>query len=135
MSESALHQQLVKLIITEVYNMVGSDHCCFISSDSVDGFSLPPLTEEGFRPDLFYQYEDRLIIGEAKTSDDIEKMHSRQQYESYIRKCSLFDGCALFIVAVPWFDHAAVHNILQKICSKYPGNYLVKVLDGIGGVI
>ncbi len=135
MSESAQHQQLVQLIISDVIYTVGQDHNCFISSDAVDEFSLSPYTEEGFRPDLFYLFKDHLIIGEAKTSDDIERIHSKQQYESFIRKCSLFEGSAIFIAAVPWKDHATIHNILQKIRKKYPGNYLIKILDGIGGTI
>lgn len=135
MSESAQHQQLVNKIITEVTMIVGSDNRCFICSDAVDGFALSPLTVEGYRPDVFYQYNDLLIIGEAKTSDDIERLHSKQQYESYIRKCSLFTGRAIFMLAVPWMDHAAAYNIIEKIRKKHPGGYTCRILDGIGGAI
>lgn len=76
-----------------------------------------------------------LIIGEAKTSNDIERLHSRLQYESYIQKCSTFPGQAMFIIAVPWMDRAAAHNIIRKICKKYPGRYTVRILDGVGGAI
>lgn len=135
MSESAQHQQLVNKIITEVMKIIGNDNRCFICSDAVDGFALSPLTAEGYRPDVFYQNNDLLIIGEAKTSDDVERLHSKQQYESYVRKCSLFTGQAIFILAVPWMDHAAAHNILGKIQKKYPGEYTCRILDGIGGAI
>lgn len=135
MSESAQHQQLVNQIISEVIATVGIDRRCFICSDITDGFSLPPLTEEGFRPDVFYQDSSILIIGEAKTSDDIDRLHSRQQYRSYIRKCSLFTEKAIFVVAVPWMDHATIHNIICKIRKEYPGDYTIRILDGIGGAI
>lgn len=135
MSESAQHQQLVKLIIDDVVNDVGSAHTALIATDAVDGFALPPLTSEGFRPDVYYLFGDRMIIGEAKTSDDIDRLHSRRQYESYIKKCSLFQGNAAFILAVPWMDHATAHNIIRKIKKQYPGSYTVKILDGIGGAI
>ena len=119
MSESAQHQKLVNMIIEHVETIVGQDKKCFISSDEADGMSLSPLTAEGFRPDVFYQYGDTLIIGEAKTSDDVGRLHSREQYDSYLKKCALFDGKAYFIAAVYWGDKAQLHNILRKIKTKH----------------
>lgn len=135
MSESLQHQQLVQQIIAETTNIVGEENNSLIATDAVDGFTLPPLTSEGFRPDVYFHYDDILIIGEAKTSADIERLHSREQYDSYIKKCSLHQGEAIFIVAVPWMDHATINNILCRIKKKYPGNYKIKILDGIGGAI
>ena len=61
MSESAQHQKLVKTIIEYVETIVGKDKKCFITSDAADGMNISPLTAEGFRPDVFYQYDDVLI--------------------------------------------------------------------------
>ena len=130
MSESAQHQKLVKGIIEYVETIVGDDKKCFITSDVADGTNISPLTAEGFRPDVFYQYDDVLIIGEAKTSDDIDRRHSKLQYDSYIKKCALFNGQAYFIVSVYWVDKAQIHNILRKIRNKHPGNYIIKILEG-----
>ena len=135
MSESAQHQQLVRLIIEDIIGEVGPSNTALVTTDAVDGFALPPLTNEGFRPDVYYLFDNRMIIGEAKTSDDIDRLHSRSQYESYIKKCSLFQGSATFIMAVPWMDHATAHNIIRKIRKQYPGDYTIKILDGIGGAI
>jgi len=135
MAESEQHKQLVDQIISEVIKVVEPENHCFVCSDKIDGFALTPSMNEGFRPDVYYQYEDTLIIGEAKTSEDIERIHSYAQYESYIKKCSLFQGNALFIIAVPWIDHAVANNIIKRISKKYPGDYKIKILDGIGGAI
>lgn len=135
MSESAQHLQLVNLIIDEVVSMVGKTNRCFIMSDVADGYALSPLMEEGYRPDVYYQYHNILLIGEAKTGDDVARMHSKLQYESYLKKCSLFRGKAVFLVAVPWTEHATIHNILRKLQQKYPGTYEVRIIDGIGGAI
>lgn len=132
MSESDQHYKLVKMIIRDVSEIVGSDYCCFIESDMADGRPLPQLTLEGFRPDVSYQYRDVMIIGEAKTSRDVERPHSIKQYESYIKRCFLFDGNATFIMAVPWTEYATACNIIQKIKKKYPGDYSVKIIKGIG---
>ena len=130
MSESAQHQKLVMEIIEYVEALVGQDKKCFISSDVADGMSISPLTAEGFRPDVYYQYDDVLIIGEGKTSADVGRLHSQQQYDSYIRKCSLFEGKAYFIAAVYWADKAQLHNILRRIRRKYPGDYNITILEG-----
>lgn len=130
MSESVQHQRLVNTIIEYVETIVGKDKKCFISSDAADEMNLSPLTAEGFRPDVYYQYGDTLIIGEAKTSDDVDRIHSKQQYDSYVKKCALFDGKAYFIAAVYWADKAQLHNILRKIKNKYPGDYTITILEG-----
>ncbi len=132
MSESNQHQKLVKMIIEDIANTVGETYCCFIESDITDGHALPQLTAEGFRPDVMYQHQNIMIIGEAKTSKDVDRAHSLLQYESYIKKCSLFVGEATLIIAVPWMEYATVYNITQRIRNHYPGNYVIRILKGIG---
>lgn len=135
MSESAQHLQLVNLIIDEVVGIVGETNKCFVMSDAMDGYALSPLMEDGYRPDVYYQYQNRLIIGEAKTSNDVTRIHSKLQYESYLKECSIFGGEAVFLIAVPWTEHAVIHNILKKLRQKYPGTYKVRIIDGIGGAM
>lgn len=132
MSESNEHKNLVKLIIREVIDIVGVEYACFIETDIIDDHPIPKLTNEGYRPDVMYEYEDCLIIGEAKTSMDVEREHSIKQYKSYIKKCALFKGKSILILAVPWLEYATVFNIIKKIKQDYPGNYTVKILQGIG---
>ncbi|WP_148410236.1 hypothetical protein [Murimonas intestini] len=132
MSESNQHQKLVNIIIEHISNIVGAERTCFIESDVADGHPLPQLTPEGFRPDVMYQYENVLFIGEAKTIDDVVKTHSLMQYESYIKKCSLFTGKATLIIAVPWMEYATVYNITHQIKKRYPGDYVIKIIKGIG---
>ena len=38
--------------------------------------------QEGYVPDLYYKYNDLIIIGEAKTENDLERVHSINQFES-----------------------------------------------------
>lgn len=134
MSESAQHAQLVQLIVEHIQQLVG-DSSNLMLTDKADSYGLPPMMEEGFRPDVFYEFSHRLIIGEAKTTNDVDRDHSKYQYESYIKKCQLFDGEACLVVAVPWTEHITVNNLLKRLQRKYPGNYSVTILDGIGGAI
>lgn len=128
MSESKTHQRLVKILIEYVKKVVGPDMSCFIQSDIGDEYQLCPQTEEGFRPDVFYEYNGRLILGEAKTSDDVSRKHSLEQYYSYLKKCSLYNGKAEYVMAVPWREYAEANNIIKKIQKDLPGEYEIKIL-------
>ena len=128
MPESIQHQQLVEQIKKEFESIIASDYRCFVCCDSATSAYLPPKTNDGYRPDVYYQYEDFLLIGEAKTSKDVEKRHSREQYETYVKECASFHGQAFLFLAVPWAEHATAHNILWKLKKRYPGNYTIKIL-------
>jgi hypothetical protein len=97
--------------------------------------AIPAKTIEGYRPDIYYFFEDLLIIGEAKTADDVERQHSRAQYEAYMKECANFHGKAVLIIAVPWMEHAAANNIVRNLKKKIPGSYTIKILEWIGGVV
>lgn len=131
MSESAQHKELVELIIKYVEDHVGREHICFIESDIADNRPLPPMTEEGFRPDVTYEYKGLMIIGEAKTKDDVLRDHSLKQYASYLKKCSCFQGKAEYVMAVPWMEHASANNVIKKIKKDYPGDYEIKIIKGM----
>ena len=77
MSESINHHQLVQVLKNEVQAVVPSDCWILIQIDSPESLSLPSKTSEGYRPDIYYQFEKLLVIGEAKSSSDVEKQHSR----------------------------------------------------------
>ena len=131
MSESGQHKKLVELIIEYVEDRVGQDYICFIESDISDDRPLPPMTEEGFRPDVTYEYNGLMIIGEAKTKVDVLRDHSLAQYASYLKKCSLFQGKAEYVMAVPWVEQASANNVIKKIKKDYPGDYKIKIIKGM----
>lgn len=135
MSESFQHQQLVQLLKKEVVKLIPSGCQGLIQQDSSDSLALPPKTIEGYRPDIYYCFENLLIIGEAKTANDVERQHSRAQYEAYLKECANFHGNAIFILVVPWMERATAHNILRNLRKKVPGNYTIKILEWIGGVV
>ena len=50
---------------------------------------------------------------------------------SYLKKCSLNQGHATFVLAVPLEDRARANNILGKIKKEIPGDYEVKAIGMI----
>lgn len=131
MSETNKHKTLVENILRFIQESVGEELSYFIETDMNDGRPLPQLTREGYRPDVFFEYDGVMFIGEAKTSDDILREHSINQYHSYLKKCSLYKGHATFVLAVPLADYARANNILVKIKKEVPGDYEVKTIGMI----
>lgn len=131
MSESETHHQLVRKIIDYVEKIVGDNLKCFIQADNYTGYMTPPKMDNGFRPDVYFEYNDNLIIGEAKTTNDVVREHSLNQYRSYLVTCNNYHGEALFILAVPLLDYAEANNIINKITKEVPGNYTTEIIGKI----
>lgn len=75
---------------------------------------------EGFVPDLYYKYNNLVIIGEAKTDKDLDREHSILQYKSYInylRKCLKYGNECKIIIGVPWESSVAASRIIRRIIN------------------
>ncbi|MBQ3475611.1 MAG: hypothetical protein IJH20_05520 [Bacilli bacterium] len=124
--ESDKHHSLVK----KIYNYVRKLYFVedgLIESDIYEIHGNVTRMPEGFIPDLFYMHNNLLIIGEAKTNDDIEKEHSFRQYNSYFKyisnKSKKGINC-IFIIAVPW----ECTKTALRIFKKYSENIRVKLV-------
>lgn len=134
MTESAQHIKLVEIIAARAQKMVPEHYWPLIAIDTPTSNNLPQSTSEGFKPDLLYNFERMLIIGEAKTSQDIERPHSKSQYLSYIKECDAFAGQAFLIIAVPWTERITVANLIKRMFRQEEStNCHLIVLDDIGG--
>lgn len=115
MTESAQHMNLVKITLSKAKEIVPEKYWPFIAIDDACSMNLPSQTSEGYRSDLFFRFDGLLVIGEAKTSNDVERPHSCNQYKSYMRKCEAFPGATYLIVAVPWPEKITVRNLLMRL--------------------
>lgn len=132
MTESSQHMKLVDIIVARTHEMVPEPYWPLIAIDSQTSNNLPKSTSEGFKPDVLYIFEGMIIIGEAKTSNDIERPHSKSQYRSYIKKCDAFAGQAYLIIAVPWTEKISVANLIKRMIrqEKITNCHLI-ILDDI----
>ncbi len=69
------------------------------------GGIIPDLYARCFSPDL-------IILGEAKTINDIDSRHSVSQYEQYLRYCRATPHSVL-IFAVPWTVVVGLKNKIR----------------------
>jgi hypothetical protein len=125
MGESAEHIRLVQAIEQYVINLVPDGNEALLLSDLPDAREKPSQNDQRFRSDVRYCYESLLVIGEAKTSDDLSNIHTQSQIESYLLECDEFDGQSIFVLGVPVEDFDRAKNIIgstqyrlgTKVCS------------------
>lgn len=121
MSESKEHKELVTRILDYTMHLVPKENSGNIKADT-DGYGNPSLIYSAFIPDVMYCYDNNLIIGEAKTLQDFDRQHSKEQYISYLEECSKHKGIEKIIIAVPWelFITAQNHfKVLKRKNKKY----------------
>ncbi|HYF83755.1 MAG TPA: hypothetical protein VEB00_12090 [Clostridia bacterium] len=134
MGESIQHIKMIHNIMHIVSEIVPEKFRGFILLDISESQEKPPKTAEGYRPDLYYCHNDIMVIGEAKTSFDFERKHSKQQYLSYMKACSMFEGTAYLIIAVPWTECRSAKNMLRRMKSNNEFDLNIKVIDDVGQV-
>lgn len=105
----------------------------FVLVDLPESSQKPPVVTDGFHPDVYYHHNGILIIGEAKTVEDVERRHSKLQYDAYFRECEFFQGDKYIIVCSAWSIAMTFRTILKHI--KHANNYTSQIIvlseDGI----
>lgn len=135
MAESDKHSALVQFII----RYIGREHSQIVALGIIHDLSSPlhaekPSRIDGFVPDV-YAFDAPLttvIIGEAKTQDDLETDRSRKQMTAFLSFLG-HQPSGIFILAVPWQAKRRAHTIVEALCAEI-GAVSVKIvmLDDIG---
>lgn len=119
MGESAAHIQLVSMMAEWVSNKyLECDSGRILLDSPSSSVEMNPPIVYNFIPDLYVPElsNDFLIIGEAKTSKDVENKHTEDQIKSFLRRCSEASK-AYFVMAVPWHMTRLAISII-KHCKK-----------------
>lgn len=134
MGESIRHIQLVYSIIELIEKIIEESYKVLVLKDLPESKDKPPQTAEGFRPDVYYCYEGLLIVGEAKTSCDYNTKHSLQQYYSYLKMCTYYEGRSMLVLAIPWTEYISLKNMIRRLKKKYEFDVEVIILNDLGRV-
>ena len=128
MGESTKHVELIKLM-EELIIFNEKINPALLLLDEPSNRKNSPPTINGFKPDIYYDFDGVLVIGEAKTKDDIVNEHTRRQLETYIKLCSNFKGRSCLYIAVPWTESILVNNIVKNIMKKLKTFITYHVVD------
>lgn len=117
MAESSQHLDLVKTVRNTVCKREDVVSSLVEAEDHEENVVVHFSTPEGYRPDVYYNDEDLLIIGEAKTPSDLFSSHSEAQFDSYLK---YLQGEAnikkvFLYVGVPWTEFKRAKNRFRKI--------------------
>lgn len=117
MAESRQHKEYVLRIVTFIGNLHG---CCrdLIEAD-LEGYNTRTTQVGGkFFPDVYYRDFNTLIIGEAKTDDDIENTHTYNQLDCYIDEALHFNGNKYIILSTSFYSSASFYNLIARIKNR-----------------
>ena len=132
MSESRNHQNLVQIAVKCIIENVPVRDSALIQIDSPD--TTRPMKIGNYIPDIYLETPNYLVIGEAKTLDDFDRIHSRNQYDAYLSKCSSFQGKSFFILSVPWQIVPSAKNYFRRIKLNRKIDVEIVVINELGKV-
>lgn len=131
MSESRTHVELVAVAVNYIKTIVSPDLQAIIQCDSADS-PRPSKVIGNYIPDVYFWHSDQLIIGEAKTINDFERPHSRDQYNAYIKECKSFFGHATLVISVPWQMVATAKNYFRRLKKDFDTDMPIIVINELG---
>lgn len=131
MSESIEHINLVNIAFNYIKGIVPDNLNTFIECDNAVS-KKPSKVIGNYIPDVYYCFNELLIIGEAKTYQDYDRPHSHAQYKSYVEECSHFNGKSVIVICVPWQHINSAKNHFRVLKKKLNCNAEVVIINEIG---
>ena len=132
MSESLCHIELVKRVLNYVKTVVDPSFHDLIEVDNSVS-NKPSRVVGNYIPDVYFFYDKRLILGEAKTLDDFDRKYSQEQFAAYLKECSSYGEQGIFVIAVPWTLVNTAKNLFRRKKKEMSSLMKIIVLDDIGG--
>lgn len=99
--ESQTHINLVNIAAEYIKSIVPEEEHSLIYMDT-SGNSNAVRVIGNYIPDVYYSGGGKLVIGEAKTLNDFERKHSKEQFKAYMKEFLLFQGECTLVIGVPW---------------------------------
>ena len=123
--ESQAHIDLVNIAFEYIKNLIPDENRDLLQRDSAGDNSTIRIMGK-YIPDIYYNFNNLLIIGEAKTLNDFERLHSREQFESYLTMCEMHLGKSVVVVSVPWQIVSTAKNYFKRLIREK--NYTTEVI-------
>lgn len=129
--ESQAHIDLVKIAFQYISEKIEEENRPLIETDS-SGNNSSFRVQGNFIPDVYYSLNGRMFIGEAKTEQDFERKHSKEQFESYLEELRNFDGEGWLVISVPWQIVPSAKNFFRRKKCKEGIQSKIVILNELG---
>lgn len=126
--ESQTHINLVSIATEYIKSIVPKEVHSLIYIDT-SGNNNSMRVIGNYKPDVYYNYGGKLVIGEAKTLNDFEKLHSKEQFVAYMNEFLLFQGECILVVSVPWQLVKTAKNYFVRLRRQMGVNVKVIILN------
>jgi hypothetical protein len=135
LSESSKHAELIQVIIRYIKREHGHLTALGILDDTARPLHAEkPSRIAGYVPDVFAFDAPMtvVIVGEAKTANDLESEHSLNQIRAYMSYLGQ-QHSGIFILAVPWQATRRAHTIVESLRSRTGAQSISAIiLDDLG---
>lgn len=132
MAESASHIYLVEQLSNIISTKFNIDS--LLSYIDLPNSKYKPQKINDYIPDYYYcSDKSRVIIGEAKTINDVICKHTIEQVTAFLKKCSEYN-ISVFVFAVPWQLVNYSKGMIRKICRDNALNVKYIVLENLRDV-
>lgn len=116
--ESQAHKEYVLNAIDYIKRKFGVSDC-EIATDLGDASMLPPKSIDGFRADIYVNTAKYVIIGEAKTDNDINNNHTFAQFASYVKDVRSQDKERHIIMSGSMSAYPTIRNFIRRFRKHY----------------
>lgn len=114
MAESLSHIKYVERMVKYVETIPLQFVASMMYADLASYGQRTPKVINGYYPDLYYYDLHCVIIGEAKTTDDIDNEHTMAQLDSYIKEIRTYNCERHIIVCSSIIAYAQINNLLIR---------------------
>ena len=128
--ESLTHMNFVRRI-AEYIPTIPNDFTHNLLCVELPGeYSRCPQIIGGSIPDVFYNDSNYVILGEAKTDNDIDKDHTLRQLDDYINEVRTYDANRIIVLCTSIMGFSRMKNIvLTKKTREQLNDIEFHVLD------
>lgn len=86
--------------------------------DDGESLQIPPKNIHGFRADVYVHTTKFIIIGEAKTDNDIDNKHTEAQLKSYIKEIKTFSKERHVILSSSMMAYPSLRNYIRRLLKS-----------------
>ena len=117
--ESDHHIRLVDQLVKWIHDNLKIEVIDFVLKDSPASKEKPPNIN-GYIPDVYAtnNSRERIVIGEAKSSSDLESRNTKSQLDALVEYCCSRSNITI-VLAVPWDKVRLAKSLLRNIKKKY----------------
>ena len=130
MAESKAHMDFVRRMVAYVKSEIPGCDEIMINADLPEYYGRTPQVIGGFYPDLYHSNSKCIVIGEAKTDNDLENEHTRNQIECYIEEVRCFHKERHIVLCTSILSYALLKNwVIRKKREEELDDITFHVLD------